>query len=275
MSAVGASGLIATALNVATGKNRQPGDREKVLTGLISSANQFSSGTIDESDESMSNTMLELFRNHDDYKEERVRSFIKKLHTKNPECGIKQGIWNNPLHMDIFQAFGAPNHSSVHAWLLVSYPGLDNWFVTISIDLQAISKDILEDSKIPENFDGCDKSSTEGNLSAVKHTLDVVDGIKEIWEYKKSMCMSLLELFDIVAKAMVTGNERSQEYNLCKSNCIHFKNDILNMIEALVDKKPCRQKIPYKTVVTKFNINVNKKENCITTIVPQNYFTDK
>ena len=255
-------------LNDVTGKNRQPGDRGKVASAFAFSSSNYSSGTIlqllgkgDESgNEDMSNTMLELFREHDDYKEERVRGFIQKLHTKNPECGIRHGKWNNPLHMDIFQAFGAPGHSGVHGGLLIAYPGFDKWFITISIDLQALSKDILENAKIPENFGECDKSSMGGNLSAVKHTLDVVDGIENVWEYKKSVSISLLELFGTVAKAMVAGNKRLQTYDMFKSNCIHFKNDILNILEALEDKKPWSQKFPFKTNVTKFSLNVNKDE---------------
>jgi hypothetical protein len=269
-SIAGGAAVAATnvGLNVVTGEKRQAGDKENVFAGAFldssSSISNLSSGSIlallgrreDDEGGSIDNTMLELFRDHDDYEEERIRSFIQKLNFKNSEVGIKPSKWKDQLHMDIFEAFGAPGHMNVHCGMMVAYPGLANWFITISVDLQAIDPEILENARIPESVRGVDTGFSGEKLSSVKHTLSVVDGIDKLWKYKKSVSISLLQLFNTVAKAMAASEERSKTYSRLNSNCVHFKNDVLNFIESLKDNKQYSQKIPYKTTVTKFDLNM-------------------
>ena len=249
-------------LNQATGKNRQPEDKRELFFNLSSDSSNWSSEVLSgllgkrgsHENENFSNKMMELFRNHDNYKEERIRSFIQKLNLKNAECGIKPPIWGNPLHMDIFQAFGAPGHKGVHSGLMVAYPGLDNWFITISVDLTAIPLEKLENGEIPENVEGSDTSFSGIMKTALIHTLTVVDGIDDsIWKYKGSVTMSLLGLFETLADAMKTGEERGKNYDKYSNNCIHFKNDIL---EALKDKIHQARKITNKSKIREFQLTL-------------------
>ena len=252
VSVVGAAGCQVNAtLNQATGENRQSGDKSRVFFGSSRDCSNLSSEKISallrykkkDGDESIKDQMYELFSKHDDYNEERSRNFIQEIHVQNPECGIKQRTWRTTTHMDIFQAFGAPGHMGVHSGLMIAYQGLDKWFITLSIDLTAIPVELLENGEIPESVEGSDTSFSGIKKCAVKHFMKVVDGIDDlIWEYKGSVNMSLLDLFNTVANAMKGGAQRGN-YHVRGNNCIHFKNDIL---EAFQNNFQQDKKIPNK-----------------------------
>jgi len=237
-------------LNQVAGPKRQSGDKGKIFFNLSRDSSRLSSAQIsaklgygkEEEDEVFSNKLMVLFSDHDDYKEERSRNFIHKIHAQNPECGIKKKTWNTRIHMDVFQAFGAPGHCGVHAGLMIAYHGLEEWFVTISIDLQNIPADQLINCELPENVTGSDVSANGNCKCYVEHCLRVVKGVDDsTWEYKGSANMSLLDLFSIVANAMKEGAERGY-YTKLGNNCIHFKNDIL----ATIELNAGHRKIPNK-----------------------------
>eukprot|EP00092_Neocalanus_flemingeri_P011099 GFUD01011948.1.p1 GENE.GFUD01011948.1~~GFUD01011948.1.p1 ORF type:complete len:265 (-),score=59.94 GFUD01011948.1:1123-1917(-) len=243
---LGVTAVANDTLNQVTGQNRQCGDKMKVLFNSIGKL----LGIGGTGDLICTTEMLALFSKQDDYKE-RSRRFIGNIHEKNPECGIKKEEWNTTIQMDVFQAFGAPGHLGVHAGLMIAYPGLGDWFITLSVDLAAIPAEKILNGDIPENTAGSDISSSGISKCAVSHTLTVVDGIDEsIWEYMGSVNMGLLDLINIVARAMKQGAARG-DYNLRSNNSIHFKNDILAIVEGNFHND---RKIPSKTNINKFDL---------------------
>lgn len=259
---VGATGLVNAGLNSLTGEKRQPNDKIKVLLNFSSDASNMSSAQLKallgsggetEDEDKCQNKLMALFSQHDDYDERKSRNFMERLHNKNIEVGIKLKAWKTMTQMDIFEAFGAPGHLGVHAGLTFAYKGLADWFISVSVDLAAIPAKLIENEEIPENVAVSDASKNVPSKNAVVHELNVVDGINdEIWRYKGSVKISLIGIFNMIAKAMEAGAGRGN-YSLGSNNCIHFKNDILASIEGFYDQK---RLIPNKKSVTQFPLNL-------------------
>eukprot|EP00092_Neocalanus_flemingeri_P099040 GFUD01126326.1.p1 GENE.GFUD01126326.1~~GFUD01126326.1.p1 ORF type:complete len:260 (+),score=60.78 GFUD01126326.1:59-838(+) len=248
VSVVGA--IANDALNTATGPNRQCGDKLRVFFNSSSDSSNMSSGIGGaDADFICTNKMMELFSKHDDYREERSRNFIRNIDLKNLELGIKKREWKTIIQMDVFQAFGAPGHLGVHAGLMIAYPGLGESFIMLSVDLTAIPSENIFNGDIPENVAGSDISLAGIKKCAIAHSLTVEDGIDQsTWEYMGSVNMTLLDLFNTVARAMKQGAARGN-YDNFTNNCIHLKNDILSALNFHRDRN-----IPNKTNIQKYDL---------------------
>eukprot|EP00092_Neocalanus_flemingeri_P099039 GFUD01126325.1.p1 GENE.GFUD01126325.1~~GFUD01126325.1.p1 ORF type:complete len:234 (+),score=53.58 GFUD01126325.1:59-760(+) len=222
VSVVGA--IANDALNTATGPNRQCGDKLRVFFNSSSDSSNMSSGIGGaDADFICTNKMMELFSKHDDYREERSRNFIRNIDLKNLELGIKKREWKTIIQMDVFQAFGAPGHFRVHSSLMIAYclPGSGRMVH------HAVCGSYCHSSRENIQEDGIDQST---------------------WEYMGSVNMTLLDLFNTVARAMKQGAARGN-YDNFTNNCIHLKNDILSALNFHRDRN-----IPNKTNIQKYDL---------------------
>eukprot|EP00090_Calanus_glacialis_P035303 TRINITY_DN60291_c0_g1_i1.p1 TRINITY_DN60291_c0_g1~~TRINITY_DN60291_c0_g1_i1.p1 ORF type:complete len:295 (+),score=53.30 TRINITY_DN60291_c0_g1_i1:61-945(+) len=258
VAAVGAG--VNSTLDQATGENRQPGDKLNLFFNSSSDGSKIASessnsnlhGCGDKAEETSSNKWSALFSEYDDYKEELSRHCIRSIHANNPECGIKPNTWNTIIHMDIFQAFGAPGHRGVHGGLMIAYHGLREWFINLSVDL--FRKEVLQDDTTIENESG----RTVLEKCALEQCLRVVNGIDDnTWEYKGSVLMSILDLFSIVAEEMMKGARRGN-YDWRDNNCVHFKNGIL----AAIGGKPNFTGIGQRKIPNKANKDIEEFGLC-------------
>eukprot|EP00092_Neocalanus_flemingeri_P071641 GFUD01088083.1.p1 GENE.GFUD01088083.1~~GFUD01088083.1.p1 ORF type:complete len:123 (+),score=30.34 GFUD01088083.1:116-484(+) len=119
----------------------------------------------------------------------------------------------------------------------------------LSVDLTAIPSENIFNGDIHENVAGSDISLAGIEKCAIAHSLTVEDGIDQsTWEYMGSVNMALLDLFDIVARALRQGAARGN-YDNFNNNCIHFKNDILSALNFHRDRN-----IPNKTNIQKYDL---------------------
>ena len=200
----GSSAVALPLAGIAVGPNAQPGDRERLIDGidgLMRSMDKKEERTL-----SRSEVFVHQFKEADYYKGE-FATWLKNSQKKYPEYPFLIPLssdrfvdWKrDKIQFDIFDGFGAPGHSSVHAGLKLVYTAGDEalaeekeLFAGLLIDLSAGGKDMV----------------ISGEDNWIVQKLTVFRGINSSdgWNYILSALMTFDQLFEAI-KASLENSE--------------------------------------------------------------------
>ena len=98
--------------------------------------------------------------------------------------------WNEIITFYVYDAFGVPGHSPVHASLMLIYTNVNEkkeTFYQIKLDLQAGEGDLVK---------------TDHSPTFLLVSLAIAKGVNHPWKYRMTCKMSFANLFSSISKSM-------------------------------------------------------------------------